>query len=284
VNDFHQEYVKIGTLGGVEQATGQVDLPFATAITKAKLKERKQMEMRLLTTELEREIFAQRVLQVRAEHGGHYREVRNGMIDNRKRLAASRLFGLFEDEVDLPHRMIAGIAIHSLEAFPQSCAEPDLSHLSPNSVFECGDHWSLGKGAGMRMWCGAAIQIARMEPRAILAYLAVGPSDHMGFYTAMGFAPTGNPAVYPYVERQDGGNPLLQPMVLDGVALQKLVIGASRVSFEVLGDYEKVRFGSSPRLRPVADRAALQSTCGGGGNRGEISRAYFTLITDEARV
>ena len=242
------------------------------------------MEVRLLSTELEREIFAQRVLQVRAEHGAHYREVRNDVIDNRKRLAASRLFGLFEREEDSPHRMIAGIAIHSLEAFPQSCAEPDLSHLPPHAVFECGDHWSLGKGAGMRMWCGAAIQIARLEPRAILAYLAVGHSDHMGFYTAMGFAPRGNPAVYRYVERLDGGNPVLQPMVLEGVALRKLVIGASRVSIEVLDNYETVRFGSSPRLRPVADRAALQSTYERGPNRAEILRAHPTLTGEEAQV
>jgi len=217
------------------------------------------MELRLLTTHLEQESFARRVLEIRARHGGHYREVRNEVIDNRKRLASSSLFGLFERDGDPPDRMIAGMALHSLESFPQSCEEPDLTHLPPGSVFECGDHWSLGKGAGMRVWCGAAIHLARLKPRAILAYLAVGHADHMGFYTAMGFAPVGNLVEYPYVERLQGGNPLLQPMLLDGAALQKLVIAASRLSIDPPDNSATIRLRGSLRLRPFADQAIPQS-------------------------
>ena len=208
------------------------------------------MEMRLMTTRSERELFGQRVTEARARHGGIFREVFGMRFDNRARLASASLYALFENESDSAEKMIAGIAMHNLQIFPQSCSEPDLGHLPPQSVLECSDHWSLSKGAGMRAWHGAAIQVVRLQACAVLAYLAVGSSDHMGFYFAMGFVKAGKPVEYPFVETLDGAKPQVQPVILEGKALQKLTTGVSALSVTTLDDHRIVRFSNSARLRP----------------------------------
>jgi hypothetical protein len=58
----------------------------------------------------------------------------------------------------------------------------------------------------MRAWQGAAIEVVRLQACMVLAYLAVGLSDHMGFYAAMGFVRAGDPVEYPYVETLDGAD------------------------------------------------------------------------------
>ena len=89
------------------------------------------MEMRLMTTGSERELFGQRVTEARARHGGIFREVLGMRFDNRARLASASLYALFENESDSVEKMLAGIAMHNLQIFPQSCSEPDLGHLPP---------------------------------------------------------------------------------------------------------------------------------------------------------
>jgi hypothetical protein len=215
------------------------------------------MEMRLLTTEVERGIFAERVAEARARHGGLYREVCGSRIDNRARLAAANLYAVFEHEEDPAEGMIAGIAMHNLETFPQSCSKPDLGHLHPRSVLECSDHWSLSRGAGMRAWHGAAVQVVRLRACTVFAYLAVGSSDHMGFYAAMGFVRVGEPVEYPYVETLDGARPWVWPVILEGKPLQKLIMGVAGLSVETLDSHRIVRFMHSVRLRPCPYRPAL---------------------------
>src|SRR6266852_6564073 len=146
------------------------------------------MEMRLLSTECERAIFAQRLAEARAKNSASFKDVERTRLRNRVRLESSSLYALFEGESDPAPRMVAGAALHNLEAYPQSCHQPDLSHLPPRSVLECSDHWSLSRGAGMHSWRGIAIQLFHREPSAVLVYLAAGSSsDHSGFYCAMGF-------------------------------------------------------------------------------------------------
>src|SRR5206468_5563374 len=107
--------------------------------------------------------------------------------ENRLRLASAELYGLFRNDGDPPESMVAGMAMHDLASFPQSCREPDLSYLPPRAIVECSDHWSLSLGAGMRAWTGIAVQIVRRRSHAVLAYLAVTPrhaieaTDHGGF-------------------------------------------------------------------------------------------------------
>lgn len=213
------------------------------------------MEVRLLTTSFQRQIFVERLGQARDEQLTHFADVTSGQVDNRARLAASELYGLFAHGGSPAEDMIAGMAIHDLEMFPRTCPGPDLSHWPKRTVFECSDHWSRAPGAGMKMWCGAAIQIARRNPRAVLAYLAVGMSDHMGFYRAMGFVPFGRPVQFTYL-KTEAGFPWVQPVILQGEALEKLVAASSRLPFEMDDGFATVRFKEQLRLRPITVSSA----------------------------
>jgi hypothetical protein len=214
------------------------------------------MEMRLLTTEGERHVFAQRLADARARHGASYRDIGRSQARNINRLAAADLYGLFETERDYAENMTAGVALHDLAIYPQSCQQPDLSHYAPQSVLECSDHWSLSRGAGMRAWRGIAVQVVRRDPRAVLVYLAVGTHD--GFYTAMGFVNAGDPVEYPYLEEPDQGSPRVQPKILAGEALAKLTANVRRLKIDTPDDYLTIRFDNSDRLRPAANRYPLR--------------------------
>ncbi len=215
------------------------------------------MEMRLLTTEGERHVFAQRLAEARSQHGASFRDVGRSQARNVVRLAAADLYGLFETERDDVENMTAGVALHDLAAYPQSCREPDLSGYTPQSVLECSDHWSLSRGAGMHAWRGIAVQVVRRNPNAVLVYLAVGKFDHAGFYSAMGFVKAGVPVEYPYLEGPDQGRLWVQPMILEGEALAKLTSNVHRLKIETADDYRTVRLDRSDRLRPAANRYPL---------------------------
>ena len=209
------------------------------------------MEMRLLTTESERNVFARRLADARARAGASFRDCGLTQVSNLSRLRAADIYALFETEGDPAVRMIAGVALHDCETFPQSCKEPDLSHYASGSVLECSDHWSLSRGAGMQACRGIAVQIARRNPRAVLVYLAVGRSDHRGFYMAMGFVNGGAPAVYPYLGGPDRGRLWVQPMILEGEALAKITPNVHRLKIETTDNYRTVRFDNSDRWRPA---------------------------------
>lgn len=210
------------------------------------------MEMRLLMTDGERNVFAQRVADARARSGASFRDGGVTQARNIVRLRSADIYGLFETEGDHAERMTAGVVLHDLETFPQSCRQPDLSHFEPRSVLECSDHWSLSRGAGMRAWRGIAVQVVRRNPQAVLVYLAVG--THGGFYTAMGFANAGDPVEYPYLEVPGQGLPWVQPMILEGEELAKLTANVHRLKIETPDNYRTIRFDNSDRLRPVANR------------------------------
>jgi hypothetical protein len=216
------------------------------------------MEMRLLATEGERNIFARRLADARARHGATFRDVGRTREGNMLRLAAADIYSLFETQYDPPERMIAGVVLHDLQTFPQSCHLPDLSHYAPCSVLECSDHWSLSPGAGVYAWRGIAVQVVQRYPDAVLVYLAVGRSaDHAGYYSAMGFRNAGTPIQYPYLEGPDNGRLWVQPMVLEGEALARLTANVHRLKIETADEYRTIRFCSADRLRPVLHRHPL---------------------------
>ena len=218
------------------------------------------MEMRLLTTEGERDVFARRLADARAQHAATFRDAGRTREGNMRRLAAADTYALFETQYDPPERMIAGVVLHDLQTFPQSCHLPDLSHYAACSVLECSDHWSLSRGAGMHVWRGIAVHVVRRDPRAVLVYLAVGRSDHAGFYSAMGFRDAGAAVEYPYLEGPDNGRLWVQPMVLEGEALARLTANVHRLKIETADNYKTIRFCGADRLRPVLHRHPLGNT------------------------
>jgi hypothetical protein len=244
------------------------------------------MEMRLLTTERERDIFAQRLAEARAKNGASFRDVGRTRVHNRVRLGSSNVYALFETPSDPAPRMVAGGVLHDLEAFPQSCHQPDLSHLPPRSVLECSDHWSLSRGAGMHSWRGIAVQLLHRDPSAVLVYLAAGSSDHSGFYSAMGFVKAGEIVEHPYLEGPDDGKLWVQPMILWGDALARLTASVRMQTIDVLDDYRIIRFSNSDRLRPCSHRRTNPAVAAGapGGARVRASHGLGAAQESNAQI
>jgi hypothetical protein len=213
------------------------------------------MEFRQLTTETARSVFIDRVELARRAHGKDFRSSSRSRIANLDRLEASKLYGLFKSAAADAEQMIAGIAMHDLESFPQSCPEPDLSHLPPRLVVECSDHWSLSGGAGMLAWAGLAVPMQLLGIKAVIAYLAAGlnESDHAGFYTSMGFIPAGPIVAHPFVETASGGHQLVQPVVLLGDALDNVIHAFAQActSFSL----DTYIFHLKQRVRPLVRHA-----------------------------
>jgi hypothetical protein len=215
------------------------------------------MEFRQLATTTERFVFITRLEQARAARGGSFRENSYFQSLNQRRLDSSRLYGLFEQEAAPAEAMIAGIAMHDLKAFPQSCREPDLSHIPAHAVVECSDHWSLSNGAGMLAWAGLAVPMRLIGTQAVLAYLAAGEGqgDHAGFYTSMGFEPAGPIVEHPFVEDPQGGNLPVQPVLLQGEAFEKVVNAFAKACIEYSDDARVFHLKSF--IRPLVRRASV---------------------------
>src|SRR5277367_5188027 len=213
------------------------------------------MELRLLSTETERRIFAARTEQIRAKHGAGFKERPRSRLA-RIHLTFGNLYALFENDGDPAERMIAGLVMHDLEMFPQTCPQPDLSHLAPRSVLEISELWSCAIGAGALARAGAAIMAGLLDAKAILAYLGVKPFDGTPFYRAAGFVNAGEPVEYPYLETLKGEPIWAQPMILGGESLTKLTRAFSRLIVEASEDLTVLRFrnflkGKTAGGRPV---------------------------------
>jgi hypothetical protein len=217
------------------------------------------MELRRLSTEAERYIFVTRLEQARRARGAIFRENSQYQMANCQRLDCSRLYGLFEQDAAPAEMMVAGIAMHDLQSFPQSCAEPDLSHLPAKTVVECSDHWSLSNGAGMLAWVGLAVPMRLLGIKVVLAYLAAGESAcaHSGFYELMGFAPAAPPVPHPFVENSQGEKLMVQPVILQGNAFAKAMEALSKACIEYSDDARI--FHLKNFVRPLVRRASARS-------------------------
>ena len=214
------------------------------------------MELRLLSTENERRIFAARTEQIRAKHGVGFKERSRSRLA-RIHLTFGNLYALFENDGDPAEKMIAGLVMHDLEMFPQTCPRPDLSHLPPRSVIEVSELWSRAIGAGALARVGAAILAGLLDARAILAYLGVKPFDGTPFYRATGFVDAGDPVEYPYLETTKGEAIWAQPMILEGETLGKLTRVAAQLIIEANEDNSVLRFRNFLKGKTVGGRPAL---------------------------
>jgi hypothetical protein len=210
------------------------------------------MELRLLVTDQERRVFADRLAQARGHLGLQFREKSRSQLA-KIQLAFGNLYGLFENESDTSDKMIAGLATHDLEMFPQTCPKPDLSHLPPHSVVECSDLWSLKKGAGLMVWCGVVVPLLARQTRAVLVYLSDSPEGNSNFYTGTGFVKAGEPGLYPYLETLDKQPIFAQAMVLQGDPLDKLARVLSRLAATASPDSTRIRIKNSIGVRPSED-------------------------------
>jgi hypothetical protein len=196
------------------------------------------MELRLLTTDTERRTFALRLSEVREMRGAGFSETRRSVIGE-VHLAFGNLYGLY-DERQSTSEMIGGFAMHDLAMFSQSYAKPDLTHLPPESVFECGELWAVAAGAGRLLRYSGAILAGVLKARALLLYPIFKPWNLSGGYKY--FERAGEPIEWPYARTLDGGKIHVQAMVLEGDALIKAAAEAGQYGFEMLDDGKRLRF------------------------------------------
>ncbi len=214
------------------------------------------MELRLLTTEGERRIFAQRMVEARAKRGIGFCETKRSLL-GRVHLAFAQLYGLFEHEGDRAERMISGFSQHDLASFPQTYPKPDVSHLPARSVIECGELWSFSKGAGLLARRGAAILAGLFQARAILVFPVIKPWDGTISYAETNFVRACEPVDWPYGQTLEGGKIWVQPMVLEGDNLQKLIHRVFEMGFDARERCMIVRFDNPLPFQPSLDRPAI---------------------------
>jgi hypothetical protein len=214
------------------------------------------MELRQLTTESERRVFGERMEEARAKRGSHYRETRRSNI-GKIHLEYGLLYGLFEHDDDSPEQMMSGFVMHDLASFPQSYPRPDLSHLPARSVLECGELWSFAKGAGLVARRGATILAGLMQIQAFLVYPTVKPWDQSASYAQSNFVKVGEPIVWPYCETTDGGELWVQPMVLEGEPLAKLLHHVFALGFATRDSMRRIRFDNPFPIEPTLSRPAI---------------------------
>ncbi len=196
------------------------------------------MELRLLTTPAERQMFARRLTDVRMMKGAGFSETRRSVIGE-VHLAYGNLYGLF-DEGLAADQMIGGFAMHDLAMFSQSYPKPDLTHLPPEAVFECGELWAVAAGAGRLIRHGGAILARELDAKALLVYPIFKPWNLSGGYP--GFNRVGDPIEWPYARTLDGGKIYVQAMVGENAAIDGAIEEAGEYGFEVLDGGKHVRF------------------------------------------
>ena len=196
------------------------------------------MELRLLTTDAERRMFARRLSEVRIMRGAGFSETRRSVIGE-VHLAFGNLYGLY-DETELIPEMIGGFAMHDLAMFSQSYAKPDLTHLPPETVFECGELWAVAAGAGPLLRNAGIILAGLLKAKAALVYPIFRPWNLSGGYKY--FARIGEPIEWPYARTLEGGKIYVQAMVLESDALRAAVAEAGQYGFEMFDGGTRLRF------------------------------------------
>src|SRR5271155_2464939 len=211
------------------------------------------MELRLLTTETERDCFARHLREVRAMRGAGFAETSRSLTGE-VHLKFANLYGLFDDHTP-GAGMLGGFAMHDLAMFGQSFPRPDLTHLPPERVFECGELWALAAGAAPILRHAGWILAGQLEASALLLYPIFKPWNLSTAYDK-GFERTGDPVEWPYARTLSGNKIWVQPMVSQGEALQNIIGTAQAHKFEVMNDGECIRFSTpySICLKPRLDR------------------------------
>ena len=180
------------------------------------------MELRQLTTDHERHIFAECLAQARATRGIGFKETARSAL-GRAHIQFGSLYALFDDEGAATEQMVGGFITHSLATFPQSYPKPDLSHLPARYVLEGGDLWSLSRGAGRVAHHVAAAVVGLLQARAVIVYPIIEPVDLSTQHLQLGFVPACERVLFPYGETIDGREIWVQPLVLEGEALERYV-------------------------------------------------------------
>jgi hypothetical protein len=208
------------------------------------------MELRLLSSEAEREVFTQHLEAARKTRNVGFTEAKRSRVGE-VHLRYGQLYALYDEASECPDEMLGGFVMHDVGSFPQSFPKPDLSHLPPWSILEFGELWSRAKGAGLLCQRSAVVLTGLLQGQAMLVYPICKPWDLTGGYNGL-FEKACDPVEWPYVRTLDGGPIWVQPMVLDGVNLQQIVRRVWLAGFQTGDQHRRIRFDNpfdiSPRL------------------------------------
>jgi hypothetical protein len=178
------------------------------------------MELRMLITDAERDCFARHLREVRAMRGAGFSETARSLTGE-VHLKFGNLYGLF-DENRSSTTMLGGFAMHDLAMFGQSFPKPDLTHLPPDKVFECGELWAGVAGAAAILRQAGLILAGQLNAEALLLYPIYKPWNLSTAYKK-GFERMGDPVPWPYIHTLTGDKIWVQPMVSQGEALRELI-------------------------------------------------------------
>jgi hypothetical protein len=180
------------------------------------------MELRQMVTDHERQIFANSLAEARATRGFGFRETSRSVI-GKAHIQFGNLYALFEDQDAATEQMVGGFIAHDLATFPQSFPKPHLSHLPPRCVIEGGELWSLSRGAGRIAHHVAAAVVGLLQARAVIVYPIVDPMDLTTPHLRLGFVPACERIKWPFIETNDGREIWIQPLILEGDALERYI-------------------------------------------------------------
>jgi hypothetical protein len=197
------------------------------------------MELRLLETDAERDIYRAGMMEARATKGGKFRETARSRVSEIQ-LTFARLYGVF-DEAE-PNRLLGGFSIHCLNEFSQSFPIPNLGHLPPSGVYEAGQLWALSHEAALAMRKGSMILLGLLQAQALLIYPIIIPRDISQFYKV--FKRVGPPFELPFAETLTGDKVYMQAMLLEADELRRQVELASRDGFETRRGHTLLRFAA----------------------------------------
>jgi hypothetical protein len=206
------------------------------------------MELRLLISEAEREVFTRHLDDARKTRNAGFAETKRSRVGE-VHLRYCQLYALFDETSETPSEMLGGFAMHDLGSLPQSYPKPDLTHLPARSVIEYGELWSRAKGAGRVSQRGALVLSGLLQTQALLVYPICKPWDLTGGYNGV-FEPACEPVAWPYARTLDGGTIWVQPMVLTGMHLQQAVRVGWEMGFETANQHRRIRFDNPFQLSP----------------------------------
>jgi hypothetical protein len=231
------------------------------------------MELRQLTSENERRVFAKCLAEARATRGLGFKETARSQL-GRVHLAFGNLYALYEYEGDPAERMRAGFILHDLAALPQSYPKPDVSRFPSRSVLEGGELWSLSPGMGrVARNVGAAVA-GLLQAKAILLYSLLKPIDLTASYAQLGFVNACEPVQWPYIETLDGDEMWVQPLILEGARLEAYVRAGFEYLFRMSGNGRALRFN-------VDFPARSESTATGAENAAMATSAASSVTSYE---
>jgi hypothetical protein len=200
------------------------------------------MELRQLSTDSDRQDFARSLVETRTIKGAGFSETKRSHLGE-VHLAYGNLFALYDDQGPQPGEMLGGFALHDLGSFPQSYPKPDLCHLPPESVFECGELWARAAGGARLIRQAAWILVGCLRAQAVLVYPILKPWNLSLAYKD-DFDRVGEPIEWPYARTLDGGSIWVQAMVSQGENIGRSIQAAGQFGFEVNPYLGCIRFNS----------------------------------------